>query len=313
MMENIIIGIDLGGTNLRIGAVTRDGEVTVPAVKRSRTVADADDPAGELCRIIADYMEKNRIQKAEAISVGVPSSVKADKETVICTTNIRNQAGEPVFCHTNLAQKIRKHFDIPVFVNNDVKNILLYDMVANHLEGQKIVAGIYIGTGVGASVVIDGKPLEGKDGAELDLGHMPYFGGDISCSCGNKGCCECYASGWKLQKIRERYYPDTRISELFTKHREEAPVKEFIRGCAHVYAVMATIFNPDTIVVGGGAPEMADFPREEFEREVNEHTGRDVMNYGFRYVYSKKDAAKGVIGAALFARRQLNRCASNCS
>lgn len=82
-------------------------------------------------------------------------------------------------------------------------------------------------------------------------------------------------------------------------------MKEFIRACAHVYAVVATMFNPDTIVVGGGVPEMDDFPRASFEHEVNEHTGRDVMAYGFDYVYSRKDAGKGVIGAALFAGMQM--------
>lgn len=303
----MIIGIDLGGTNLRIGAVTPDGKLKTPAVMGSRTVAEAEDPAGRLCEIIADYVKENRIRDISAISIGVPSSVEADKETVICTTNIRNTAGEPVFRHMNLAEKIQESFHVPSFVNNDVKNILLYDMAVNRLEHQKIVAGIYIGTGVGAAIMIDGRPLEGKDGAELDLGHMPYFGGDAACSCGKKGCCECYASGWKLKQIQEEYYPDTAIGELFTKHREEAPVKEFIQACAHVYAVVATIFNPDTIVVGGGVPEMADFPREAFEREVNAHTGRDVMAYGFNYIYSQKYDGKGVIGAALFAERQMGR------
>lgn len=303
----MIIGIDLGGTNLRIGAVTLDGRLKTSAVMESRMVAEAGDPAGKLCGIIADYVKENRIPDVQAISIGVPSSVEADKETVICTTNIRNRAGEPVFHHVNLAEKIREYFHVPVFVNNDVKNILLYDIAANHLESQKIVAGIYIGTGVGASIMIDGRPLEGKNGAELDLGHMPYFGGNASCSCGKKGCCECYASGWKLRKIQEECYPDTAIGEMFTKHRDEAPMKEFICACAHVYAVVATIFNPDTIVVGGGVPEMADFPREAFEREVNEHTGRDVMAYGFDYVYSQKNEGKGVIGAALFAEMQMRR------
>lgn len=301
----MIIGIDLGGTNLRIGAVTPDGQMQAPAVTGSQAVAEAEDPAGKLCGIIADYMHKNRIQEVEAISIGVPSSVEADKETVICTTNIRNRAGEPVFHHMNLAERIREYFHVPAFVNNDVKNILLHDIAANHLENQKIVAGIYIGTGVGAAVMIDGKPLEGKNGAELDLGHMPYFGGDASCSCGKKGCCECYASGWRLREIQEEYYPDTDIGELFTRHGEDMPMKEFIRACAHVYAVVATMFNPDTIVVGGGVPEMADFPRAAFEHEVNAHTGRDVMAYGFDYVYSRKDAGKGVIGAALFAGMQM--------
>lgn len=304
-MENVIIGIDLGGTNFRIGAVTPDNEMLSPSVIKSSAVAYADKPIEKICEIIADYIEKNHIRKVEAISIGVPSSVENDKETVICTTNIRNQEGEAVFSHTNMAEGIRAYFKVPVFINNDVNNILLYDIAANHLEKQKVVVGIYIGTGVGSSVVIDGKPLEGKNGAELDIGHIPYFGGDVRCSCGKTGCCECYASGWRLQELRRQYYPDTEIQDMFTKHKDEKPMKDFIQACAYIYAVMATIFNPDTIIVGGGVPEMADFPREEFERAVNENTGRDVMAYGFDYLYSKEFIGKGVIGAAVFARQRL--------
>ncbi len=304
-MENKIIGIDLGGTRLRMGAVGLDNQMAAPFVTKSSIVAEAEKPIEKLCEIIADYQEKNNLKNVQAISIGVPSSVMRDKETVICTTNIRNKKGEPVFCHTNLAADIRKYFQIPAFVNNDVNNILLYDIAAHHLEEKKVVVGIYIGTGVGSSVVIDGKPLEGKDGAQLDLGHIPYFMGDTPCSCGKTGCCECYASGWKLQKLREEFYPDTKICDMFTLHKDEKPLKEFIRACAHVYALMATIFNPDTMIVGGGVPEMAGFPRADFERLVNENTGRDVMAYGFDYLYSQEYVGKGVIGAALFARSRL--------
>lgn len=301
-MESVIIGIDLGGTWLRIGAVTSDNKMLKLSVLESAAVANADNPVEKLCEIIAGYKEDNQIEQVEAISIGVPSSVENDKETVICTTNIRNQAGEVVFSHMNLAKDIREYFRVPVYINNDVNNILLYDMAANHLEDKKVVVGIYIGTGVGGSVVIDGKPLEGKNGAEMDLGHIPYYKGDVACSCGKSGCCECYASGWRLQQIRETCYPDTRIQDMFTLHRDEEPLKEFVRACAHIYAVMATIFNPDIIIVGGGVPEMADFPREQFEREINENTGKDVMSYGFDYLYSRDYVGKGVIGAAVFAR-----------
>lgn len=301
-----MIGIDLGGTWLRIGAVTSDNQILNPMVTESETVAKAEQPIPKLCQLIDDYRKENRLQDIEAISIGVPSSVERDKETVICTTNIKNRNGEALFFHTNLAKDLRERFSVPVFVNNDVNNILLYDVMANHLEKKKVVVGIYIGTGVGASVLLDGKLLEGRNGAELDLGHIPYYQGKVPCSCGKRGCCECYASGWRLQQIRETYYPETEIREMFVRHKEEQPLKEFVQACAHVYAVMATIFNPDAVIVGGGVPEMMDFPRESFEQAVNENTGKDVMSYGFDYVYSRDFIGKGVIGAALFARKRLS-------
>ena len=305
-MEKVVIGIDLGGTNLRIGAVTGENKVLAPRILKTEIVAESENPMNTICRIIEDYRKENQIQEIEAISIGVPSSVESDKATVICTTNIRNKAGEVVFSHMNMAKDIEEAFQVPVFINNDVKNIMLYDIVENGLEKHKVVVGIYIGTGVGASVVIDGKFLEGKNGAEMDLGHIPYYGGTVECSCGKKGCCECYASGWKLQEIRKEYYPDTEIRDLFTLYKNEKPLRDFIGACANVYAIMATIFNPDSIIVGGGVPEMKDFPKKQFEEEVHAATGRDVMSYGFDYVYSKPFVGKGVIGAAIFARKQLN-------
>ncbi|MFR2214158.1 MAG: ROK family protein [Ruminococcus sp.] len=134
-------------------------------------------------------ISKAHIYNITAISIGVPSSVQPDKSTVICTTNIRNQKGEVVFKNTNLSEELESYFHIPVFVNNDINNILLYDVMKNHLEGQKVIVGIYIGTGVGASVLLDGKLLEGKNGAELDIGHIPYYGHTAPCSCGKSGCC----------------------------------------------------------------------------------------------------------------------------
>ncbi len=304
-MEKVIIGIDLGGTNMRLGAVTKDHTVLSPLMLKSSIIAEAKEPVNMLCKVIQDYCMDYQIQNIEAISIGVPSSVKNDKETIIYTTNIRNEKGEAVFQNENIATKLQKCFKVPIFVNNDVNNILLYDIVENHLEDNKVVVGIYIGTGVGAAVYMNGQLMEGKNGAELDIGHIPYYNGDEPCSCGKKGCCECYASGWKLQKIRKEYYPTTEIKDMFTLHREAPVMKEFVKASAYVYAVMATIFNPDSLIVGGGVPEMKDFPREEFEKLVNIHTGTDVMKSGFDYVYSKDCVLRGIIGAAIFAESRL--------
>lgn len=304
-MEKVIVGIDLGGTNLRIGAVTQDNRVKNLSVIKSELIAHAEQPVQMICDIIADYIDKNSLSAILAISLGVPSSVAADKETVICTTNIRNKSGQPVFSHLNIAAEIRGRFDVPVYVNNDVQNILLYDVVKNKLEQQSVVAGIYIGTGVGAAVLIDGKPLVGKDGVALDLGDIPYY--KETAGRAEQQRCEVYASGWRLQQIRQEHYPDTDIKDMFTKHGEEAPLQNFINACAHVFAVMATIFNPAAMIAGGGVIEMENFPREKFAEAVCTHTGGDVMSYGFDLLYSEDFVGKGVIGAAIFARTMLLR------
>lgn len=304
-MREVIIGIDLGGTNLRIGTVTDLNQIEHQKIINTNIIAGAEEPLSKFSTIIKEYIKEYSICNIKAISIGVPSSVASDNETVVCTTNIRNSRGEAVFQNINMVSCLKNIFQVPVFINNDTNNILRYDVFSNQLEEQPVVVGIYIGTGVGASVLINGKSLKGANGVALDIGHLPFYKGEDICSCGKKGCCECFASGWKLQKIREEYFKETEISRLFALHRNTGPLKEFVYSCSNICSIMTTIFNPSTLVIGGGVVEMEDFPREELERQVNENTGKDVISFGFEYKYSESFVGKGIIGAAIFARKMM--------
>ena len=89
-VEKAIVGIDLGGTNLRIGLVDENNKIQYQNIISSRGLSEVSDAAKEVENIIAQYMSENSVEEIAAISIGVPSSVAKDKETVICTTNIRN-------------------------------------------------------------------------------------------------------------------------------------------------------------------------------------------------------------------------------
>ena len=182
-----------------------------------------------------------------------------------------------------------------------------YDVYRKKLENRKLVLGIYIGTGVGASVIIEGKQFKGANGAALDLGHVPYYKGKDPCTCSKHGCCECYASGWKLESLLDEYYPGECIRHIFRDHADDPPLQEFVYSCSHIFSVMATIFNPDTIIYGGGVIDMEGFPVKKFEQLVKENTGLDVMNYGFDFIYSCPRKEKGIIGSAIFAEQMLDR------
>ena len=301
-----IIGIDLGGTNLRIGCIN-GSELEVDDMISSEVLGKADNPIQALKDVIEGFLYKNAISSLDAISIGVPSSVANDKRTVICTTNILNRDGKAVFINTDVAGPLEKYFGKPVFINRDTNNNLLYDIYKYGLQDNYCNLGIYIGTGVGASVFIDGVSFDGANGAALDLGHMPFFGGTEPCHCSKTGCCECYASGWKLQRIQESLYPNDKIKELFLKHGKDKPLMDIVHSCAYTFAVMATIFNPDAIVAGGGVLEMQAFPREEFEKQIKKDTGLDVMSYGFDLIYSQPFRGKGILGAAFFANKQMDK------
>ncbi len=306
-MNRTIIGLDIGGTNLRIGAVNDNKEIIVSRIMDSDILSKAESPLEKLCSIIQAFIDENHLDDIGAVSIGVASSVANDFETVICTTNMRNDRGEPVFEHTNVAAFLREQLRIPVYVNNDTSNILFCDAYRNKLEDRRLVIGIYIGTGVGASVLIDGKLFKGANGAALDLGHVPFYKGEDPCICSKKGCCECYASGWKLESLLEEHYPGESIKRIFLDHGDEPPLEEFVYSCSHVFSVMATIFDPNAIVYGGGVIDLDGFPRDRFEALVKENTGLDVMSYGFDLIYSSPDNEKGIIGSAIFAEQMLDK------
>ena len=95
--------------------MTGENKVLAPRILKTEIVAESENPMNTICRIIEDYRKENQIQEIEAISIGVPSSVESDKATVICTTNIRNKAGEVVFSHMNMAKDIEEepYYGIP--------------------------------------------------------------------------------------------------------------------------------------------------------------------------------------------------------
>ncbi|MGI6117715.1 MAG: allose kinase [Bilifractor sp.] len=301
-MINNVIGIDLGGTNFRIGLVDAENNIRHYRKLKTKLIAESKEPLQVIIHAIDDFLREEQIHSFDAISIGISSSVANDEKTVSSTSNILGTDGKPVFKNKNIGDEIESYFRVPVYINNDTKNILLYDMQVNNIGVSETVIGIYFGTGVGSAVWVNGRMLNGSNGVALDIGHVPYFNGTDVCKCGNIGCCECYASGWRLEEIQSRCFPKTNISELFVQHGDEPVLKNYVYACSHICSVMATIFNPSFLILGGGIIEMKAFPKERMRRDILMHVGKDVLNYGFQFVFSDNVKEKGVIGAAIFAR-----------
>ena len=188
---------------------------------------------------------------------------------------------------------------MPVLVNRDVNNLLCYDLEKNGLRG--IVAACYIGTGVGAAVSIDRKILLGRDGLAAEIGHLSLMNGDKSCGCGKKGCIETEAAGSYFQQLCREHYPQEDPETIFCNHGEDAVVKEFVRNCAYIPAMLATIFNPSALILGGGVVEADVFPKRSFEEAVLDLAANTIRTVPPRFVYADRLPERGVIGAAMFA------------
>ncbi|KAJ50529.1 allose kinase [Clostridium tetanomorphum] len=301
MQNNFVLGVDIGGTNFRIGLVNEKGELSNYIKESSSILNEPGNPLINLKEYLLKYIKENLSGELKAISIGFPSTISKDKKKVYSTPNL------PGFNDINIVDYLCSEIKVPIFLSKDVNCLLKWDMVDKNISKEGITLGFYIGTGFGNSICIDGKFLIGKNGSAGELGHIPVLNSDDKCGCGNIGCIELYASGKRLSKIREESFKNTEIDELFVKHRHSEILEEFINTISIPIATEINIFDPDNIIIGGGVVNMNGFPKDFLEECIYKHSRKPFPAESLKFLYSSQTQEAGVLGAAFKAMEKLNR------
>jgi allose kinase len=191
-------------------------------------------------------------------------------------------------------------------MENDTVMLLSNDVNRLSLPGGGVVLGVYIGTGLGSCVFIDGKPYKGRNGFGSELGHVPLLGKTRKCGCGNVGCAEAYVSGSYLQLLRSERYPDTEIGDIFTAMAANGELDEYAETLAVIIAGAVQMLDPDVIILGGGVAAMKDFPFERFKSKMYDFTMKPLPaeNLNIRLAPPEHGIPSGVRGAMIYARTQ---------
>ncbi|MEG0585600.1 MAG: allose kinase [Christensenellaceae bacterium] len=304
-MKDYIVGIDIGGTNFRIGAVTLNGEVSDVKIIPSKFLSESGDAVANLTEYIKNYINHSNLEHIMAVSIGFPGSISKDMKSTYSVPNMLNAKGEHVFDNKNIVKSMQKELGIPIYINKDVNNLLEYDMILNDLHSQSIVVGCYIGTGFGGSIYLNGEFMLGKNGVASEIGHIPFYKSQLVCACGKKACAECYTSGRALKLMQEEFYPDTFIGDMFLKHSEDQRLIDFVEASAIPIATEINIFDPDVVVIGGGVAHMKGFPINLLIDFVMENTRKPYPYNNIKIVLSKYCDDMGVLGAVVFAMDKL--------
>lgn len=303
---NYIIGIDIGGTRIRIGAVSeKENCLIAPCrVESSRCLKEDLNPADVINELICSYIQTEGLEKRKmtGVGIGLPGSVSKDLQTICEIPNISNK----FLNHFPIGLKLHEKLQVPVWVDKDVNLLLRTDIRRYSLQSRTVLA-VYIGTGIGSAAALGGRILYGAHGYAMDTGHVPMYQAEKKCGCGKIGCAETIGSGKALCEIRDLHFSDTLIENIFTEHGESQLLAEFVKNCAYVPAVLATVFDPDILLLGGGVIEMNGFPEEKLEKYILELSGRAVAGAGMRFLYAEKDDARGVLGAAELVREQMEK------
>ncbi|WP_343209892.1 allose kinase [Anaerolentibacter hominis] len=301
MKKGYFIGIDIGGTNLRIGLAGPDGRPFGLKKVSSRELLARRDVAEALEDFIRAYcMEQIPDGQILAIAMGIPGTLSRDGSHVLSCPNIHG------FDNRDLGTELTRRLQAPVTLAKDVTMLLYHDRQVLHLPEEGIVIGIYYGTGIGNAIMLNGSVLTGKDGAAGELGHIPMYGRKEICNCGNPGCTENFASGWRLQQLKESLFPDTPMEELFVRHGESEALEDFVDAMGVTAAAEINLLNPDGIVLGGGILNMPGFSREKFERQLHQYVRKPFPDQSLELFYSESGDFNGVDGAILYARQRYN-------
>jgi glucokinase len=272
-MTTLAIGVDLGGTNLRIAAVDSNGKVLERITTDTKVARGRDHVIDEMCVAIQEVVAKQRGAGAlVGIGIGVPGIIEME------TGMLRESPNLPGWHNYPVRDEIQDRLRTTVVLENDANAAAMGEKWLGAAAGVDDMCMFTLGTGVGGGVVMQGQIWHGMTGMAGELGHINVEPDGHPCNCGSRGCLEQYASATAIKRMAQEAI-DTGNAPLMAralKEDDELTSKEIfdlaIQGDAPargvfervgkalgtVLADMVNIFNFPMYVIGGGVSSAWD-------------------------------------------------------
>lgn len=262
------IGVDLGGTKTEAIALDLDGAV----LARERVATPRDDYAATL-RCLVDLVHglERRLSRHGSVGLGIPGAI-SPATGLVKNANSTWLNGRPF--DQDLASALRR----PVRLDNDANCFALSEAVDGAAAGAGVVFGVILGTGVGGGLIVDGRPLGGRNAIGGEWGHNPLpwprpeeLPGP-ACYCGQRGCIETFLSGPGLQHDhRAAGGEDINAEALVARAADGEPhatsaLDRYVDRLARGLASVINLVDPDVIVLGGGLSNLVRLYRDVPQR-----------------------------------------------
>lgn len=309
------IGIDVGGTSIRAAVVDRDGGVVDSA--RAPTPRSAGALEDAVHRLVDELAGRNPVG---AVGVAVAGFLTADRTVVRFAPHLP-------WVQAPVAEILTERLGLPVVVEHDANSAGWAEYRFGAAAGSRSAVLVALGTGVGAALLLDGRIYRGAHGVAPELGHLQLVPNGRPCSCGKRGCWERYCSGTALVDTavemlatdpgRSALVADTDVDPGSLTGRRIAgaahdgdPValaafSDFARWLGLGLAIVADVFDPELIVIGGGVSGSSAL----YLDEAREHYAAATTGVGHRPLARVRVAqlgdAAGPVGAADLARAAL--------
>lgn len=314
---NYTIGIDLGGTNIKTGVISREGSIMAEWKTPTEAEKGGDHVRSRLIEVCANALDNLPdgvpIGEVGGIGVGAPGIFDFDTGTLIAgANNLPGMAGTP------LKSLFEERFGLPTWVDNDANVFALAESRWGAGKGTRHMLAYTLGTGVGGGVVIHGRVFHGGWGFAGELGHVTVEPEGELCNTGNRGSLEMYASASHIANYARRLVEEGRATSLAELPPEkitckavgraaeagDALAQEIIERAAYYLAIgigaAVIVVNPEVVVIGGGGALLG----ERLFEPIRQGLMRRVYHQPIRavpVVPAKFGAESGVIGAGALA------------
>ncbi|WP_105114762.1 ROK family glucokinase [Streptococcus suis] len=314
-MSKKIIGIDLGGTSVKLAILTTEGEIQEKWSIKTNILDDGSHIVPDIIESILHRFETHGLTKEDFLGIGMgsPGVVDSEAGTVIGAYNL----------NWKTLQLVKEQFEaalgLPFFIDNDANVAALGEQWVGAGNNNPNVVFMTLGTGVGGGVIAAGNLIRGVKGAGGELGHITVdFDEPFACTCGKKGCLETVASATGIVNLSRRYADqyagdaklkqmiddgqDVTAKDVFDLAKEGDDLalivyRHFSEYLGVACANIAAVLNPAYIVLGGGVSAAGEFLLDGVRKVFAENSFPQIKE-STQIVLATRGNDAGVLGAA---------------
>lgn len=312
-----VVGVDLGATKIYAAVIDKKGKI----YGSTRTKTNAEEGFNSVIDRMFDCIMKAietcglTLADIGAIGVGSPGPLNLEEGKIIETPNLG-------WKDAPLKSRLEKTLKKPVKIDNDGNVGLLGEYAFGAGHGAQHMVGLFVGTGIGGGVIVDGKLLHGFNENAGELGHMIIDPNGPKCGCGNNGCLEAFSSRLAIEKqiriaaindistkvfkkLNKRY--DRISSSVLAKSYTEndpavvAAVDRSATYLGYATASLLNIFNPEVVVIGGGVVEALGNAYVKIVNKVAIENAFAIASRNVRIIPAELKDDSAVLGASFLA------------
>jgi glucokinase len=319
--QEYLVGVDLGGTKILAGVFNTQLKCLGKVKTSTKALRGPDAVVDRITRCVMDAVDECdlKMDQVRGIGIGAPGAVDASSGKVIFAPNLPDWNDVP------LKKQLEKELKTPVFLEND-GNISTLGVHHVELDGKpKNMIGVFIGTGIGAGLILEGKLYSGFNKTAGEVGHMVLEVGGPKCGCGNRGCFEALAGRQAIFKKIQNAVKDgqkTTLTETLgadltdmrsgdlrkALRRGDKLVERVVEEAAEYIGIgianLVNLLSPEVVVLGGGVIDALEDEMMAIIVETAHDYALSGTDKGLEIIASKLGDDAGIHGGAVLARRE---------